>query len=413
MHRDLNRLKYVVCMRKLSCFIFMLSSAFAWCDVTPLANPSILFTRAIENEPGRNDIGFDVLPLPGGDAMISGSTTIARGTADGLLLRVTGQGEVLWRKVFGTTGLDLLFSCLPDGPDGFVCVGFKAPTGDPGMKAMDGWILRINADGILTWEYTYGGTGEDRLTGIRKTREGWMAVGHRETNGKIQAWVLRIDAKGKELNSWTYDSSLPTKGLDVLPLADGGFVFAGGEGEQRETSDGFVIRIDAKGHKVWSHSISGPGFQVGYHLQPFPDGSFLVIGYGGTEKTKDHEAYVLRITAEGKVRYHKTFGGPTHDRATNGLILQNDSLIVVGQTQRSGAADEDSGWDMIVYAIDAEGTPISSARYGGEGVEFGRAVKGEAQNLWIIGHTTSQKGSNVLMIRMDASGLLSQQNTPS
>jgi hypothetical protein len=392
-------------MKRLFCFLFLLSTPFAWCDVTPLDNPSILFSRAIENEPGRTDIGFDVLPLPGGEAIISGSTATAQGPADGLLLRVNSEGKVLWRKVFGTTGLDLIFSCLPDGPDGFVCVGFKAPTGETGMKAMDGWILRVSPDGNITWEHTYGGTGEDRLTGIRKTQEGWIAVGHRETNGKIEAWVLRIDVKGEQLNSWTYDSALPTKGLDVLPLQDGGFVIVGGEGEQRETSDGFVIRIDAKGRKVWSHPISGPGFQVGYHLQPFRDDSFLVIGYGGTEKTKDHQAYVLRITAEGKVRYHKTFGGSTHDRATNALILANDSLIVVGQTQRAGVADEDSGWDMIVYALNAEGTPISSTRYGGEGVEFGRAVKGEAQNLWIIGHTTSPNGSNVLMVRMDASGL--------
>jgi hypothetical protein len=397
-------------MRKLFCLLFLLCPGFVWCEVTPLTNPSVLFTRAIENEPGKNDIGFDVLPLPGGEAIISGSTTTAHSPADGLLLRVNGEGKVLWRKVFGTKGFDLIFSCLPDGPDGFVCVGFKAPTGEAGMKAMDGWILRIDVDGNLIWEHTYGSTGEDRLTGIRKTSEGWIAVGHRETNGKIQAWVLRVDGKGKELNSWTYASSLPAKGLDVLPLADGGFVFVGGEGEQRETSDGFVIRIDAKGRKVWSHSIAGPGFQVGYHLQPFRDGSFLVIGYGGTEKTKDHQAYVLRITAEGKVRYHKNFGGPTHDRATNGLILQNDGLVVVGQTQRAGSADEDSGWDMIVYTIDANGNPTWSTRYGGEGVEFGRAVKGETQNLWIIGHTTSKNGSNVLMIRMDASGLLSNQS---
>ncbi|MCI0601427.1 hypothetical protein L0156_00275 [bacterium] len=89
-----------------------------------------------------------------------------------------------------------------------------------------------------------------------------------------------------------------------------------------------------------------------YEAQPFRDGSYLVIGYGATEKNADHEAYVMRITADGKVQYHKTFGGPTHDRATNALILENNALIVVGQTQRPDSADEDSGWDMMVYAID-------------------------------------------------------------
>ena len=393
---------YFVHMRYLLflCFFFFVFSA----EAAPLSNPSILFLRAIEPESGRGDIGFDVLPVDGG-AIISGSTSVKGGLVDGLVLRVNDQGDVKWRKVYGGSGLDLIFSCLPDS-DGFVCVGFKAPTGESGMKAMDGWILRIDGDGNITWEHTYGGAGEDRLTGIRKTGDGWIAVGHNEENEKIRAWVLRIDNQGKETQTWTYESSLPTKGLDVLPLADGGFVFVGGEGETREGSDGFVIRIDASGRKVWAHSISGPGFQVGYHLQPFQDGSFLVVGYGATENQTNHEAYVLRISAEGKVQYHKTFGGTTHDRATNALILENDSIVVIGQTQRSGAQDEDSGWDMIVHTLDAKATSLWSSRFGGDGVEFGRAVKGVTNNLWLIGHTTSQGGSKVLMIRMDASSLL-------
>lgn len=392
-------------MRGLICSLLVLLAANSGAE--PLSNPSILFTHAFESQSGRREVGFDVLTLPEGDAIISGSSSPEGSGPDGLLMRVNSQGEIRWRKTFGGAGLDLIFSCLPDERNGFVCVGLKSPTGQPGLKAMDGWILRIDSEGNLTWEQTYGGTGEDRLTGIRKTTDGYMAVGHRETDGKIQAWVLRTDLQGKELNSWTYASEKPTKGLDVLPQNDGGFVFVGGEGEQRETSDGFAIRVNAGGKMVWKRAIGGPEFQVGYHLQRFQDGSFLVIGYGATESNTDHQAYVMKITEEGRVLYHKSFGGPTHDRATNALILENDRLIVVGQTQRPGAPDEDSGWDLVVYAIDREGSPLWSGRYGGEGVEFGRSVKGQAANLWIIGHTTSERsGSNVLLIRMDASVLL-------
>ncbi len=247
------------------------------------------------------------------------------------------------------------------------------------MKAMDGWILRIDSKGNLIWEHTYGGPGEDRLTGIRKISDGWMAVGHKETQGKIEAWVLRIDPNGNEMNSWTYNSSLPTKGLDVIPMPDSGFIFVGGEGTERETSDGFVIRIDGNGRQLWKHLISGSGFQVGYHIQAFSNNSFLVIGYGETEKNKDHQAYVLRIGSDGNVSYHKNFGGPTHDRATNALILENEAVVVAGQTQRPGSVDDDSGWDMTVYVLDSKGEQVWSGRFGGDGVEFGRAVKGEAE----------------------------------
>jgi hypothetical protein len=395
-------------MRYLFAFIFILQGIFAWPETfsndDPLKTPTILFTKAIETEPDHRDIGFDVLPVTGG-AIISGSTSTKKEPVDGLLMKLTETGDVVWRKRFGGKGMDLIFSAQPDGTGGYICVGFKSPSGVMDMKAMDGWILRIDSNGNLTWEHTYGGPGEDRLTGIRKTAEGWMAVGHKETDGKINAWVLRVDQSGKEINSWTYDSQLPTKGLDVLPIEDGGFVFVGGEGETRETSDGFAIRIGPKGNQLWKVLISGEGFQVGYHLQQFPDSSFLVVGYGATNNNKDHQAYVMKIAQDGKVLYHQSFGGPQHDRATNALILKNNALIIAGQSQRAGTPDEDSGWDMIVYVLDDNGKPIWSGRFGGEGVEFGRAVKGDANNLWIVGHTTANQASNVLVIRMDVTSV--------
>jgi hypothetical protein len=386
---------------------FLLFSALVEADPSlPLTNPSILLTRAIANEEGREDVGYDVLPLPDGGAIVSGSTNHASGTLDGLLMHLNGKGDVLWRKVYGGGGLDLIFSAHPDR-DGFLCVGFKATRGEPGLKGMDGWILKIDTSGNIVWEQTYGGAGEDRLTGIRKTADGWMAVGHTEVKGNIRAWVLRIDAKGNQIESWTDDSAFITKGLDVLPLQDGSFVIAGYQGDQRDASDGFVFRIDAVRRKTWTHLIGGNGYQVGYHMQPFRDGSYLVIGYGAFENRPDHQAYVLKLSPDGKPVYQKTFGGPTHDRATNALILENETVIIAGQTQRAGAQEEDTGWDMILYALDRSGSPVWSGRHGGSGVEFGRAVKGDPQNLWIIGHTTSeQSGSNVLMIRMDASAFL-------
>ncbi len=87
-------------MRYTACLFFILySSALAWSEGGPLSNPSILFSHAIEAEPGHNDIGFDVLPLANG-AIISGSTSVKGKSVDGLLMHVSEKGEVLWRKGF-------------------------------------------------------------------------------------------------------------------------------------------------------------------------------------------------------------------------------------------------------------------------------------------------------------------------
>jgi len=372
----------------------------------PLTQPSVLLARPILTEAGRSDVGSSVLPIAGG-ALITGWTSVDDGPADGLLLRVTGDGDVVWRKQLGGAGVDLLWSVLPDPTGGYIGVGF---TGSSGAGSLDGWILHLDGDGDIQWQHAYGGAGEDRLTSIQPAPYGWIAVGQTSGRGAggIDAWVLRIDSAGKELSSWFSGGPDTDRAFGVHPTPDGGCVIGGMTGlEAPESFDLFVTHLGPDGRPIWTDRPRRPGLQVVHDLKPLPDGGWLAVGYGFVDEKQHIDAFVLRVSAAGGVTSESSFGGPTYDRANHGLILEDGTIAVVGYSQRPGFADEEHGWDLVSYRLDAQGTPISELRFGGEGFEFGRGISGGMQDLWVVGHTsTGRKGSSILLVRLDYSNPL-------
>jgi hypothetical protein len=369
----------------------------------PLTQPSILLARPIPTRSGRSDVGAGVLPIAGG-ALIAGWTSMGDEPPDGLLMRVNPDGDVAWRKQLGGKGTDLLWSILPDPAGGYVVVGF---TGSEGKGSLDGWILHFEDDGKTDWERTYGGAGEDRLTSIQPTAEGWIAVGQTRSPGAhgIDGWVLRVDRVGKELSSWMIQESEVDRAFGIQPLSDGGCIIGGMTGDDSskpESFDSFVVRLGPDGKRRWIHREKRPGLQVAHDIRAYRDGTFLVVGYGYLDSPRGINGFALRLSSAGKVLWERTFGGTTYDRANHAQILADDSAAIVGYSQRPGAVDEETGWDLVTYRLSPEGSQMALSRFGGEGFEFGRSIAGVMNDLWVVGHTSSGRvGSSVFLVRLD------------
>jgi hypothetical protein len=374
-------------------------------EVAPLGRPAVLLARAIENDDGSDDIGTNLLRIEGG-AIVTGWTSKDGGAPDGLLLRVDDQGEVLWRRVIGGAGTDLLWSVMPDDSAGYRCTGFS---GSLGAGSLDGWMVAVSDRGEVRWQKTYGGAGEDRLTAIEPTPDGFIAVGQTSGRGagERDALVVRMDRAGNERSSWTDGGPHMDRAFGIEPLEDGGCVIAGMTGETHETSDAFVSRLGSDGRRLWTRRIERPGFGVAHDLHRLANGDLLAIGYAHVDARRGIDGFAMRITTDGRVVWERTFGGSTYDRVNHAQVFADGSSMVVGYSQRPGAVDEETHWDLALYALDPAGHAVWSGRFGGDGVEFGRMVAGPPHDLWVIGHSSSGRaGSGVYLVRLDASGVV-------
>lgn len=164
------------------------------------------------------------------------------------------------------------------------------------------WTLSALGQAVLPprieWQRTFGGTNEDWPYCIVQTPDGGCIVagdsfsgrtGNKDSDnyGGRDGWVLRLDARGNKL----WEANLGGTGHEMLfsvqNTVDGGFILAGESSSPpsgNKTSpffgntDFWVVRLDADGNKVWDKSFGGSHTDRAFTVAPTSDGGFLVGG---------------------------------------------------------------------------------------------------------------------------------------
>lgn len=91
--------------------------------------------------------------LDGGYIVAGETSSFEKGNSDAWLLRVNGDGDILWQKAYGGPGFDSARAIYAT-PDGGYVVG-----GDTISFTPDGhthpWVLKLRGDGIVDWQKIY------------------------------------------------------------------------------------------------------------------------------------------------------------------------------------------------------------------------------------------------------------------
>ncbi|GGB97012.1 CBM96 family carbohydrate-binding protein [Dyadobacter sediminis] len=228
----------------------------------------------------------------------------------------------------------------------------------------DYWIIKFSADGQVQWNNTIGGTGSDICRTVRQTADGGYIVGGSSNSGigfdKTEApvtgsdmWIVKLDANG--VVSWdkTLGGPAPTS---LIQTADGGYVAGGyssanAGSDKSENSKGgvdmWIVKLTSFGSIVWDRTIGGTGDDYCLAVIEQPDGSIVASGQtnsgSGGDKTEASwgltDMWVVKLSGNGVKVWDKTLGGSLVDRAErNSLISTLDGGFIVGGTSGSNAS---------------------------------------------------------------------------
>ena len=76
---------------------------------------------------------------------------------DFFMEKIDSAGNSLWKKVFGGTAADAVFSVAETNEGNFICTGYSNHPGEP----LDLVVFKTNSEGDLIWSDYYGGPGID------------------------------------------------------------------------------------------------------------------------------------------------------------------------------------------------------------------------------------------------------------
>lgn len=351
----------------------------------------------------RGEVATSVLELEDGGFLIAGYEYDDWDSEwDALILRVSPDGRQVWRRSSDRSGNDYAWVVRETKENRFVVVGTR--TTAEGDTA--GYMECIDDDGNEIWLRTYGGAKSEVLWAAeRATDGGFFLAGQTDSEGAggLDFYVVRTDAEGRELWSRAFGGPATDRafGIDLSP--DGGALVAGFQGENRETMNILLLRIDAKGRELWRRTLGGDRFDVAHDVQRVADGGFVIAGYTNSFGPGDQDGFLMRLTAHGRMLWMKTYGNADDDRVLHAAPMADGGFALIGYS-RLGTGEN---WDMVVRRVDRHGDLVWSHRAGGALPDMGKdVIVTRDGSVVVVGGTRSENPpyDDILLLRLSENG---------
>ncbi|HJP04366.1 MAG: hypothetical protein CL799_12035 [Chromatiales bacterium] len=289
------------------------------------------------------DRGRAIVETPDHGLVIAGATeSKGAGEFDVLVIKVDAEGKLVWDRHFGGSATDWA-SALTVTSDGGVALG--AYTQDESGGPYDFWVIKLNGDGDLLWQRRYGGAETDWSNAITETADkGLVVVGHTESKGAGGAdyWVLKLDASGEPLWDRTFGGEKTDYASAVTATRDGGVVVGGMT--LSAGAGGFDIRIlklDSSGNVIWDQTLGGTSEDWVRAVVETRDGGYALAGYTMSQGAGLNDVWLVKLSDNGTLLWERTYGREANEWARALVELPDGGLALAGDTYSTGAGASD------------------------------------------------------------------------
>ncbi|UCF80197.1 MAG: thrombospondin type 3 repeat-containing protein [Acidobacteriota bacterium] len=330
------------------------------------------------------------------------------------LLHPSTFAQATWARLYGDILEDFTRSIEQTTDGGYVVAGF---TESFGAGDDDFWVLKLDASGNVQWEKAYGGGSCDEAYFIQQTTDGSFVVAGctKCFTDSSDAWVLKLDASGNITWQKVYSGGVASS---IQQTSDGGFVVAGCTKCLTASSDAWILKLDASGSIEWQKTYGGSSSDYAHSAQQTSGGGFVVGGITGSFGKRDYNVWILKLDALGDVQWQKIYGGGDEgDRRRRAgrqyiplsVVQTSDGgFAVAGRTGSFGAGQ----YDAWVLKLDASGNVEWQKTYGGADADGTPAIQQTTDDGFVVAGWTRSFGAgnvDVWVLKLDASGKVQWQ----
>jgi hypothetical protein len=193
------------------------------------------------------DSGATIHELDDGGFIIAGDTSSLGypGYADILLIKTDSEGEVIWDKTFSKNLHDYGFSLGITSDGGFAILG---NTYDSDPLWYNVWLIKTDSNGELIWDKTYGNTGLDWASSMQITSDGgFIIAGYFVRFINADAFLLKINNIGEQEWIKTYDKTRNDIIHYVQQTSEGGYILTGNVDSMLLNTDVWLVKTDENG----------------------------------------------------------------------------------------------------------------------------------------------------------------------
>jgi hypothetical protein len=293
-----------------------------------------------------------------GGYIITGYTELDNGPeiGDVWLIKTDSDGNEIWNKTFGGTDCEVGYSVQQTTDNGYIITGI---TGSYETEDLDVWLIKTDSNGNKIWDKTFGGTGIDAGFWVRQTTDGgYIITGEKETSDAryVDVWLIKTDSNGNKIWDKTFGGTYNDLGNCVQQTTDGGYIITGYTELYSSPGGGdiWLIKTDSNGDKMWDKSygvILNTGW--GNSVQQTSDGGYIIAGFGWTFGTGHSDAWLIKTDSNGNKIWDRKLGGIVQEMGNCVQQTTDGGYIITGHTWSYGAGE----CDVWLIKTDKYGRP--------------------------------------------------------
>ena len=232
-----------------------------------------------------------------------------------LVLKLNSDGTVAWQqKAYGETGYEYANSIQQTSDGGYIMAGIGI---DFDRIDSDFLVLKLNSDGRIAWQKTYGGTKSDSASSIQQTSdEGYIVVGNTYSfgTGSGDFWILKLNSYGTVAWQKTYGGTSYDYASSIQQTSDEGYIVVGntysfGTG----SGDFWILKLNSDGTVAWQKTYGGTSYDFANSIHQTSDGGYIVAGYTYSFGAGFCDFWVLKLLSDGTINFNSNSGASTTD----------------------------------------------------------------------------------------------------
>ena len=300
------------------------------------------------------DGGFIVMGCTGSN---DGDVSGFHGETDIWIVKLDSVGNIEWQKCLGGSSLEQPKQLIEASDGGVIMLGMTG-SNDGDVSGFHGetdiWIVKLDSDGNIEWQNSFGGSSWDDPVGLIQEANGALVLlGNTASNdgdvsgnnGESDIWVLNLDFTGNIVSQKCIGGSSDDWGIQISNSADGGLTVLGGtysndgnvSGNNGET-DIWLLKLDSTMNIIWQECIGGSSEDWGLQISSVADGGLLLLA--GTRSIDgdilvhhgNEDIWLLKLDSFGSIELQTWVGGSSEDVAQQTMQITDESFLIIGET---------------------------------------------------------------------------------
>ena len=252
------------------------------------------------------------------------------GSIDGLIAKYNSSGVLQWDRTLGGSDADIFVGVAIDSLDNIVAAGY---TKSDGAGNYDALIAKYNSSGVLQWDRTLGGTETDLAVDVAiDSLDNIIFTGYTGSDGAGGNDVLIAKYNSSGVLQW--QRTLGGTGDETswgvaIDSSDNIIIIGRTESDGAGLGDLLIAKYNSSGVLQWDRTLGGNGDDYGRGVAIDSLDNIIVTGYTQSDGAGVNDVLIAKLPSDGGLE--GTYGPFTYADAvlTDAEAVLTDAAAVL------------------------------------------------------------------------------------